>query len=317
MISPYPEYASDIAVCTQIHKKYGKSFYFGTLLLSREERDATCVLYAFFRYPDEYVDTYYSDQKDIALEKLNRWKTLWQECYRNGFESVLKSVDSAPVGTPLDETEKSILRAAHYIFHHYNIPFEYSEAFLAVMVQDTSKDRYETYEELEQYMYGSASVVGLMMTYVICASDTRFASDAVYRYQILEKAQALGEAFQMTNFLRDVGEDMRDRGRIYLPLEDMKKFGVSEDDIKNARITPQFIALMKFEIERTRGLYRTADMGISLLPRRAGKGIYIARVLYGKIIEKIEKARYDVFSSRAHLSFIEKIAAAVFSYTRF
>ena len=297
---PYPEYIHDVAFARSIHKKYGKSFYFGTLFLSEKERNATCVLYAFFRFPDEYVDTYYANQKDIAIEKLNRWNTMWQT-YWNGSD----------IDASLDELR--ILRAAKYVFKTYNIPYEYSQAFIGAMIQDTTKDRYETYEELTEYMYGSAVVVGLMMTYVMCARDSRFTTDESYREQLLSKARSLGEAFQMTNFLRDVGEDVRDRGRIYLPKEDMRTFGVSEEMIVHELVTQEFVALMQFEIERTEKLYVDADEGIALLPHRASRAIIIARKLYSAIIPKIVANRYDVFHFRAHVSFFGKLKLAMVS----
>jgi phytoene synthase len=298
MKTPYPEYNDDVALCREIHSRHGKSFYFGTLLLDRAERDATCVLYAFFRFPDEYVDTYYADRKDIALEKLTRWNDLWTRVYHGELVSA-------------EISEQRILRATKYIFDAYHIPFSYSQAFLAAMIQDTNKERYATYAELEQYMYGSAGVVGLMMTYVLCSSDHRFRDDLPYRDAILARALALGEAFQMTNFLRDVGEDIRDRGRIYLPQEDMQRFGVSDEDIIGAKLIPQFISLMQFEIERTEALYNRADEGIAMLPRRAGRGIAVARTLYAEIIPKIVASGYDVFSSRAHVPFFEKVRLSI------
>lgn len=294
----YKEYDEDVALCRKIHRHYGKSFYFGTKFFSRAEHDATCVLYAFFRYPDEYVDTYYSTQKEVALEKLNRWSDMWSKIY--------KGETSDAVGDEL-----KILRAAAYVFKTYNIPFEYSQTFLGAMIQDTWKERYDTYEDLVAYMYGSASVVGLMMTYVMCSSDARFRNDSTYREEVLSRAQALGEAFQLTNFLRDVGEDIATRGRIYLPLEDLKEFSVTEEDIKEKKITPEFITLMKFEIQRTRTLYETADIGVTMLPPRAAKGVRIARVLYSKILDEIEVSHYDVYTSRVHLSFLRKIRITI------
>ena len=299
----YPEYTEDIAFARSIHKKYGKSFYFGTLLLSAEERDATCVLYAFFRFPDEYVDTYYADQKDIALAKLTRWNTMWQTYWNDG------AVNAS-------QQELRILRASKYVFKRYSIPYEYSQAFIAAMIQDTSKDRYATYAELVEYMYGSAAVVGLMMTYVICDRSARFRQAATYRENLLAQARALGEAFQMTNFWRDVGEDMRDRGRIYLPHEDMDRFGVTEDMIREQIVTKEFVALMRFEIERTEKIYTEADKGIALLPSRARRGIFVARVLYAAIIPKIVSLQYDVFRFRAHLSFYQKLTLALVSLSK-
>jgi len=294
---PYPQYKRDISYCRVIHKKYGKSFYFGTLLLSKEQRDATCALYAFFRFPDEYVDTYFKDQKDIALEKLERWRVLWKACYEGLFFDA-------------DKEEQMILRAVKYTFDIYKIPYEYSEAFLAAMVQDTSKERYDTYQELEGYMYGSAVVVGLMMVHILCFNDERFRKDSAYKASVLDKASALGEAFQITNFLRDIGEDIKLRQRIYIPREDMIRFGVSEKDIQQGLLSKGYIALMKFEIDRTEKLYKKADEGITMLPFRAGKGIRVARVLYSKILSKIENKGYDVFTSRIALSGFEKTTLA-------
>lgn len=291
----YKEYKSDLSFCRNINKKYGKSFYAGTLFLTPEQRDATFILYSFFRFPDEYVDTYYAIQKDIALEKINHWNSCWTNCfYGKEFE--------------IDEDEKKIIRATSAIFKKYNIPFEYSQVFLKAMIQDTSKERYVTYKELEEYMYGSASVVGLMMTYIFCFEDKKFKEDLLYRDVLLKKAKALGEAFQMTNFLRDIHEDYVERGRIYIPQEDMLKFNVTEDDIKNKNISNNFVNLMKFQIDRTNKLYKEADEGIVLLPRRVARGVYVARVLYSKIMDKIVKSGYDIFSSRKKLSFFEKRA---------
>jgi phytoene synthase len=111
----------------------------------------------------------------------------------------------------------------------------------------------------------------------------------------------------MTNFLRDVGEDVVERGRIYLPLEDLRRHDVSEEMLQKGEVVEAFIVLMKFEIERTKKLYAVADEGILLLPKRARRGIRVARVLYSSILGKIEHRGYDVFSARTSLSFLEKV----------
>lgn len=290
---PYPEYVSDLKFCKGIQKKYGKSFYAGTIFLSREERDATFVLYAFFRLPDEYVDTYYRDQKDVALSKISHWNDCWHKCYQGEeFE--------------IEGDERIVLRATNHVFKKYNIPFEYSQSFLKAMVQDTWKERYETYEELEEYMFGSASVVGLIMTHVFCFADKKFSEDSEYRSLVLDKAKALGEAFQMTNFLRDIGEDYQDRGRVYVPQDDLLRFNVNESVIAEKKVTNNLADLMRFEIERTNALYKIADEGIAFLPRRAARGVYVARVLYSKILDKIVEAGYDTLSTRRKLGVLEK-----------
>jgi phytoene synthase len=306
----YSEYAKDVTLCRTIHKKYGKSFYFGTVLLPKVHRDATSILYAFFRYPDEYVDTYHKDanQKEVALIKLNEFNTLWAEVYRG---DTIQSDDATLI---------SILRATKYVFDTFRIPFECSQDFMKSMIQDVTKDRYESYEGLRKYMYGSASVVGIMMCYILCSQDKRFTDDTRFRLNVLEKAGLLGEAFQMTNFLRDIGEDVQERGRIYIPKNDLQRWGVSEKDIYDKKVTDNFIQLMKHEIDRTRHLYAQAEEGVYLLPQRAGRGIYVARVLYAKILDKIEQAKYDTLSKRASLSFGEKLlqaTKAVFSFTQY
>lgn len=296
--TPYPEYREDLAYCTDIHKKYGKSFYFGTRLMRPEYRDAVCILYAFFRIPDEYVDTEYGKNLERAQEKLAQWKATWEACLE-GENFEVKS------------NELRVLRAAKYIFERYSIPHEYSNAFLSSMIQDTIKTDYETYAELEEYMYGSAAVVGIMMVYIICSRDTAFLTNTTYREELIDYAKALGDAFQMTNFLRDIGEDLELRERVYLPREDMERFGVTVEDLRSGAITEKFIALMQFEIERTQELYKKADKGIGLLPKREARGIAVGRVLYSRILNKIEENRYNVFSYRAHLPLYKKVGTSL------
>lgn len=303
----YLGYYSDVKICTGIHKQYGKSFYFGTRLLSEDEQNATSILYAFFRYPDEYVDTCYSgkSQKGVALIKLKDFSLLWQGTY-NG-ESVIHE----------DTMLAAILRSAKYVFDTYRIPFGLSQDFLKSMIQDVTQDRYATYENLREYMYGSASVVGRMMCYVLCFKDERFMNDVEFRERTIDKASFLGEAFQMTNFLRDIGEDLVERGRIYIPQEDLKRFNVNESSLVQKKVGSNFVELMKYEIDRTRHLYSQAEEGIRMLPRRAGRGIYVARMLYGHILNEIENNLYDSLTKRARVSFGKKVVLTVIALIKF
>lgn len=307
-MNQYPEYESDIAFCREINKKYGKSFYAGTLFFSPEERDATFVLYSFFRLPDEYVDTDYADEKDMAAKKIQRWNDAWHKCF-------------AGEAFDIEEDERRVLRATKQVFETYKIPFSYSEDFISAMSQDLTKERYATYEELRQYMHGSACVVGLMMTYIMCAHDAKFHSDTQYRDSLLEKAAMLGEAFQVTNFLRDIGEDFRDRGRIYIPQEDMAMHDITEDEfieaIKAKTPTPNMVKLLKYRIATSRDLYLEADKAIRQLPPRAGLGVHIARVLYSQILRKIELNEYDSLSKRLSLSTAEKLLRTLVAVIRF
>jgi phytoene synthase len=173
--------------------------------------------------------------------------------------------------------------------------------FLSAMEQDLSTDRYSTYEELRGYMRGSAAAVGVMSCALLGLDPDAARSEA---------AMALGEAMQLTNFLRDIGEDAG-RGRIYLPQEDRARFGVRETDILTGRATPEFRALMRFEIARARQLYAASDLAIAGIPGRGGRAVRLARVLYARILDRIEALEYDVFHARARTSRMEKLIALV------
>jgi len=170
--------------------------------------------------------------------------------------------------------------------------------FLRSMAMDLTIDRYETFEDLLRYMDGSAAVIGEMMLPIL----EPLAPEAA------DQARDLGIAFQLTNFLRDVAEDL-DRGRVYIPQEDVRKFGAQEA-LAQRRATPEWVELMRFEIERTRRYYASADAGVALLPPSSARCIAAARSLYGGILERIEVAHYDVFSARVRVPTWRKLAAA-------
>ncbi|MFM2384055.1 MAG: hypothetical protein RIQ72_627 [Candidatus Parcubacteria bacterium] len=303
---PYQEYLSDLRICADIHQKYGKSFFAGTALFPQDLREATHMLYAFVRIPDEYVDTTYAHDPQEARIHLDRWQDAWHACLED------KSYEQG-----LDETEIAVLRAARYVFNTYKIPVQHSQEFLDVMRADITTHRYKTYTDLEAYMYGSASVVGIMMTYILCTHDSRFNTDERYRMEILGYAKTLGDAFQMTNFIRDIGEDYQDRGRIYLPQEDVEMYKVTEQMLAEKTVTSEIKMLIKFELERTDALYKRADKGIFMLPAFAGKGIYVARVLYSALHRKIMKQGYDTLNGRVRLSTLYKtwlIVRTLFTY---
>ncbi len=260
-----------------ITRQYGRGFYRASLLFSTEVREATWVLYAFVRIPDEMVDS----QKDmtVAKQQLDRWSSDWHRV-TNGE----KDFDCDP-----------ILFATKEIFDNYHISYQYSLDFLLAMYQDLVKDRYESYSELERYMYGSASVVGIMMSHIIGFKDGA-----------LPYAKSLGEAFQLINFLRDVTDDYESRGRIYLPKEDMDRFGITENHVAKGIVDAQWKAFMKFEITRAKELLAQGYKGIPLLFGRGQKAVYASYLIYGKIIEEIEKAHYDIFSKRIVVSPLDK-----------
>lgn len=174
-------------------------------------------------------------------------------------------------------------------------------AFLDAMAMDLTRTRYQTFEDLTTYTYGSASVVGLMMCHVVGISDPA----------ALRPAHDLGLAMQLTNFWRDIGEDWRVRGRIYLPQEDMARFGYTEAMLAQSVVNEQFVALMQFQIARARAYYACADEGIPYIMPECRLPVKLARILYSRILDKIEANGYDVFRRRARTSGMEKAAVLI------
>jgi phytoene synthase len=259
-----------VEACRALQKRHGKSYYLATRFFPEDLQLATYALYAFFRIPDEIVDAAGADPAKARADLL-AWKSRWSDAY---------------AGLPTDDP---VMRAAAAVCRAYAIPFEYTESFLEAMLQDTVKDRYATYAELESYMYGSAAVVGLMMTHVIGHADV-----AAFAY-----ARRLGEAMQLTNFLRDIREDLETRGRIYLPQDELARFGITEAQLRGGRSNRAWKQFMKFQIARADELYAKAEIGIPMLDVRGRRAVRIASRLYQQILRQIERQRYDVFAGRA------------------
>jgi phytoene synthase len=265
-----------VEVARRLNKKHGTSYYFATCLFPKHLREATFALYAFFRVPDEFVDNGAPDQ---AQQLLENWRTDWHKAYQSG--------------TSTDP----VLRLNAEVFHRYQIPFAYSESFLEAMFRDLSDTRYANYAELERYMYGSAAVVGLMMSHAIGFSDPR----------ALEYAQKLGYAMQLTNFLRDIDEDFQQRGRIYLPLDDLQRFGVKEAQFAERYFDANFYSLMQFQMQRAHKLYEDAEPGIALLNSEGRRAVRVASALYRAILTKLEQQGSNPFAGRARTNTLEKV----------
>lgn len=262
-----------------ITKQFGTSYYFATRFLPSDLRQATYALYSFFRIPDEIVDnTQYNSDKDILVE-LQDWQEVWERAYHGYI------------------TEYPVLNLTSKIFHTYHIPYQYSLDFLAAMKQDIIIKEYKTYKDLQEYMYGSASVVGLMMTYIIGYTNEK----------ALEYAPLLGEAMQMTNFLRDIGEDYDQRRRIYIPQDDLVKYKVTKDMIQSHRVTAELVNCLQYQIQHTRALYRESDKGLQYLNKRGRFAVIMASRMYEAILGKIEQNHYNVLTKRARTSKREKV----------
>jgi 15-cis-phytoene synthase len=267
------------AECQQITRKYGTSYYFATQFFPKEIRNAIYAIYAFARIPDEIVDDPNVLDKAVALAKLHDWRNEW-----------LEAMNAGRGKTP-------VMAAIVSTFEKYQIPVSDGEAFLKSMFLDEEKFRYQNYAELEEYMYGSAGVIGLMVTRIV-----GYSSDAAFEY-----ALKLGYAFQLTNFLRDIKQDFSDLGRIYMPLDELAKFNLSEKDIENKTYNGDFIAFMKFQIERNREIYRESLQGIPMLTWQGRFAVKIAYVLYKAILQEIERVEYNVYLGRVRTSFRQKL----------
>ena len=260
-----------------IHKETGQTFYYATRLLPERIREQTYVLYGFFRIADEIVDDGADRSPEIQREKL--------EEIRAGALGE-KSVDE-PVVTAFAEVREDA-----------DIPDEEVNAFVDAMIADIDTNRYETYEDLEGYMRGSAAAVGNMMTAVMGTGQ---------RDEARPHAMALGNAFQLTNFIRDVREDIDELDRVYLPLETLRQHDVTVEQIRRGRCSPGFRRAVQFELRRTEQLYRKGVRGIEYLPADCQFAVLLSAVLYAEHHRLIRDQHFDVLSNRPSLSRSRKL----------
>jgi phytoene synthase len=266
--------ASDnIDTSRRIQKRTGRTFYLATLLLPGRIRRATYVLYAFFRVADEVVDRRDAPSPDRQREELER-------------------IREAALGER--ETDDEVLAAFHDLKVEKGIDDAEVEVFVDAMLQDVDTVRYETYADLEAYMRGSAAAVGNMM---MSAMDMNEKTCERAR----PHATALAEAFQLTNFLRDVREDIRDYGRVYLPRKTLDQCGVTEAQLEAAEVTDGFVSAMRQELRRTERCYREGVAGIRYLPEDCQFGVLLAAVLYAEHHRLIRDRDYDVLTETPEL----------------
>jgi len=255
---------------------HSKSFYFASGLLPPKKRSAVRALYAFCRTVDDIVDE--SQSKRDRDKELHYWRGIVE----SGFAHHDDLVASAWADT---------LTRCH-------IPRHYALQLIDGVGRDLSQFRYRTFDDLVTYCYGVASTVGLMSMYIV-----GFKSHEAVPYAI-----KLGVALQMTNILRDVGEDYRN-GRLYLPLEELVLYGLTEADIAEGHVTEDWRQFMKFQIKRTRQLYQESWAGVKMLEREGQLAIGAASSLYEGILKDIEEHDYDVFNRRASLNVWEKLSS--------
>lgn len=273
------------ATCRSITREHAKTFYMATRFLPNEKQRGIFAVYALCRFIDDLVD----EAEDLIREKkldyddiqssLDKWKQKLEDTYRGRVQ------------------DHAILLAFSDVLRRYDIPMDLPFQLMDGVCMDLYKSRYENFDELYDYSYKVASVVGLMTSEIFGYSESK----------ALDYAVDLGIAMQLTNILRDVGEDL-EKNRIYLPQQDLRRFNVSEEDLFSHRMTDDFIALMDFQIQRAREFYIRAENGISMLSKDSRLPVYLAHSNYGGILEKVEKNNYNVFTHRAYLNTTEKIA---------
>jgi len=264
------------ALCGRIARRTGKNFYYSFLVMPREKRAAMCAIYAFMRHSDDIADG--AANPAVALDGLRKWRG---------------EVDVALNGSGASDPT---LPALADTVRRYQIPLRHFQELLDGTEMDQTKTRYGTFDELYQYCYRVASAVGLVVLPIFGFKDKA----------ALVPAEACGIAFQLTNILRDVKEDAQ-MGRIYLPLEDLRRFGVSEDDIMNSRVTPQFVELMKFEAARAHEFYDKARPLLEMIDADSRGTLAVMIAIYGGILRKIEESNFAVFDRRIRLSAAEKL----------
>jgi phytoene synthase len=269
-------------LCREFNKRHGTTYYWSTKVLPKIKQHHVHALYAFARYADDIVDEIPSQGgRDVPTE-------VRAAALADFGERFFADLDAGRSDDP-------VLKAVVHTVRAFDIDVDAFHRFLRSMTMDLTVESYATWDDLLVYMDGSAAVIGEMMLPILEPTDY----DAA-----LPHARDLGNAFQLTNFLRDIDEDL-DRGRQYIPLEDSERFGV---DLTTRTVSAEFIELMRFEIDRCRELYRSAEIGIAMLPDRSAKCVGAAHALYGRILDKIEAQDYDVFTSRASVSTTEKAA---------
>ena len=274
--------------CKRLNSLHGKTYYLATLLLPEAKRKYVHALYGFARYADEIVDDLESplsaEEKATAL---NTWGSKILSDLKTGTSDDV-------VGRALIDTVKT-----------FEIPHAHFEAFLHSMTMDLTIQEYQTYEDLLEYVYGSAAVIGLEMVPVLGVLD-----DGAY-----EAAKKLGIAFQLANFIRDVDEDL-DRGRIYLPISELAEHGVTREMLEARELTPQIVSALKFQIARVRQLQREATPGIALLSASSRPCIEAASELYCGIVDEVEKIGYDIFYHRAKTSTSRRLKVFIKAYVK-
>ena len=278
--------------CKRLNNLHGKTYFLATRLLPPAKRPFVHALYGFARYADEIVD-------DLASTLSENEKA---EALKSWGDEVLANIKSGKshdhIGAALVDTVT-----------RFSIPISYFEAFLHSMTMDLTVTEYHTYEDLYEYVYGSAAVIGLQMVPILGTISKQAMAEANIA------AEKLGTAFQLANFIRDIGEDLT-RGRVYLPVTELQSHGVTREMLEERIVTPQIKNALKEQIQRVRSLQAEAKPGINLLSAESRACIEAASELYCGIVDEVEKIDYEIFNKRAKTSNWRRLKVALPAYIK-
>jgi 15-cis-phytoene synthase len=258
--------------CVRVARTRAKNFYYSFLLLSKPQRRAMCAIYAFMRYCDDL-----SDEAGANRAAIDRWRAELDEALEGRF------------------SRHPVWPAFHHTVRRFGIPQDYFREMIEGVSSDLEPREFERFEQLYKYCYQVASVVGLTIIHIF-GFDTPTA---------LPLAEKCGVAFQLTNILRDIREDAS-LGRIYLPAEDLRRFGVTPDDLRSGNRNEAFLELMRFEAGRARKYYDESAPLLDLVHPRSRPSLWALIAIYSRLLDRIQQTNYDVFRRRVRLSALEK-----------
>ena len=277
--------------CKRLNALHGKTYYLATLLLPKNKRPFVHALYGFARYADEIVDNF-----DSNLSNSQRRSELEQWSFQ--------MLNDLKTGTSTDHVGRALVDTVN----RFDIPIAYFEAFLHSMAMDLDVVEYANFDALSEYVYGSAAVIGLQMVEILGMKQGEEESTR-------KAAEKLGIAFQLANFIRDVGEDL-ERGRIYLPMDELAAFNIDREMLERRIVTPKLKLALKDQIERVRKLQSEANTGIKNLSPDSRPCIEAASELYCGIVDEVEEIDFQIFNKRAKTSTLRRIRVALPAWLR-
>ena len=283
-----PQMRASYERCRRLNAAHGKTYYLATLLLPPAKRPYVHALYGFARYADEIVDDLDST---LSEDQKAQWLDGWGQQFLADLEA----------GSSEDEVCMAVVDTVRT----WDIPTEHFTAFLHSMRMDLTVTEYRTFQDLHEYVYGSAAVIGLQMVPILEPTST----------EAYDRAMELGIAFQLANFIRDVGEDLQ-RGRVYLPMDELAEYGVTRADLEARIATTPIKDALRFQVRRVRELQDRSRDGVSMLHPSSRPCIEAASTLYCGIVDQVEAIDYEVFRQRAKVPMSRRLSVALPAWQR-